>query len=490
MQHQSVINYRATIKILGSIILITGLAMLVPMTYALITHHGADALAFIKTAPWAIAIGALLLLCFKSTNAKFRTRDGYMVVALCWIMASFIGAFPYYFSTFTESFIDAFFESTSGFTTTGCTAVDGGVLSDSLLLWKALSHWLGGMGILIFVLSILPALGINGQFIARAEAPGPVFEKMAVRLSDSTKILYVTYIILTLAEFLLLAASPKMDAFEALVNAMGSISTGGLLVHTGGISYYNSFYIEVVISIFCVLASINFMLYHYITQGELKRALRDAELRMFLFLMALGIIICTLGLCIYTDASFSKAFRDSFFQVISMSTTTGYVRSPYVVWPATCQMILFALMLIGGCSASTSGSIKVVRFIVMFKLIVRGTYKRVHPRSVVPVKLNGQVLSSQVVSGICGFILTYLAIFLFSGIVISLQGLDLETTLGTALAMLSNTGAAFGITASAGNFAAYAPGLKLFLCLLMYVGRLEIYTILVLFTRHFWNRSR
>ena len=487
---QNIINYRATLKILGAIILITGLAMLVPWVYAVATGDAVCASAFRRSAPPAIILGVLLSLCFKSTNAKFKTRDGYMVVALCWMMASFIGSFPYFFSTFTDSFIDAFFESTSGFTTTGCTAVAQGVLPDSLLLWKAFSHWLGAMGILIFVLSILPALGINGQFIARAEAPGPVFEKMAVRLSDSTKILYITYIILSAAEFILLSISEKMNAFEALVNTLGSISTGGLLVHTSGISHYDSIYIEVVISMFCILASINFMLYHYIATGQIKRALKDTELRVFLLLMAIGIIVCTLGLYFHNDATFGKALRDSFFQVISMSTTTGYVRSPYVVWPVTCQMVLFALMLIGGCSASTSGSLKVVRFVVAFKLIARGSYKRVHPRSVVPVKMNDQVLPSQVVSRICGFILTYLAIFLFSGIVISLQGLDLETTLGTALAMLSNTGAAFGVTASAGNFAVYAPGLKLYLCLLMYIGRLEIYTILVLFTRHFWNKTR
>lgn len=487
---QNLMNYRATVKIIGAIILITGIAMLVPWAHAVISHDALCSGAFLKCAPPTILVGAILSLRFKSTNAKFRTRDGYMVVALCWVVASFIGAFPYYFTTYPDSFIDAFFESTSGFTTTGCTALSAGVPADSMLLWKALSHWLGAMGILIFVLSILPALGINGQFIARAEAPGPVFEKMAVRLSDSTKILYITYIALSVAEFILLVISPKMDVFEAIITTMGSISTGGLLTHSAGISYYNSIYIEIVISVFCILASVNFMLYHYINRGQIKRAICDTELRIFLLLMAIGIFVCTMGLCVFTGADLGKALRDSFFQVVSMSTTTGYVRSPYVIWPVTCQMVLFALMLIGGCSASTSGSIKVVRFVVMFKLIVRGTYKRVHPRSVVPVKMNDQVLPSQVVSGICGFILAYLAIFLFSGLVVSIQGFDLETTLGTVLAMLSNTGAAFGLTASAGNFAAYSPLLKLYLCLLMYIGRLEIYTILMLFTRHFWNKTR
>ena len=218
--------------------------------------------------------------------------------------------------------------------------------------------------------------------------------------------------------------------------------------------------------------------------------MRDLELRVFLFLIVVGITICTIGLVVYNDENWMQAFRDSFFQVISMSTTTGYVRSPYVIWPVTCQLVLFSLVLIGGCSGSTSGSIKVVRFIVMFKLIIRGSYKRIHPRAVVPIKLEGNVVSNQVISGISGFILTYLAIFLFSSIVLSIQGFDMESTMGTVLAMLSNTGAAFGVTASAGNFTAYAPLAKLFLCLLMYVGRLEIFTILVLFTRHFWNKTK
>lgn len=488
--YQQTTNYKAIIKILGAIILITGIAMLVPLLYALLTGNAKDSRAFILVAPFAIVLGAVLTLSFKSTNAKFKTRDGYLVVALCWVIASLIGAFPYYFAEFANNFVDAFFESTSGFTTTGCTAVSDGVLSHSLILWKALSHWLGAMGILVFLLSVLPALGINGQFIAKAEAPGPIFEKMAVRLSDSTRILYFTYIVLTFAEFLLLVASPKMDAFNALVNSLGSISTGGLLVHPDGVAYYNSFYVEFIISIFCILSSVNFMLYHYLSKGNFAKILKDTELRLFLSLIASGVLICTIVLMISGKMGFTSAFRDSFFQVISMSTTTGYVRSPYTLWPTTCQLVLFFLMLIGGCCASTSGSIKVIRFAVMIKLVLRGTYKLVHPRSVVPIKINDTVVPSKIVSGMSEFILTYLAILLFSSIVVSLQGFDLETTIGTVLAMLSNTGAAFGVTLSAGNFAAYSSGLKLFLCLLMYTGRLELFTILVIFTRHFWNKSR
>lgn len=487
---QANINYRAIIKILGAIIFIVGLAMIVPWVYAEVTHSMVDAIAFRKSAPPTIIVGAYLMFHFKSTDAKFRTRDGYFVVALCWIVASFIGAFPYYFSTFTTDFVDAFFESTSGFTTTGCTAVNGGVLSHSLLLWKALSHWLGGMGILIFVLSILPALGINGQFIARAEAPGIVFEKMAVRMSDSTRVLYMTYISLTVAEYIFLVISPKIGWFDALVNSLGSISTGGLLVHPEGVSYYDSFYVEIVISIFCLLASINFMLYNYIRNGHILQVLKDIELRAFLSIIAVGIIISTIMLMVHSNESLYNAFRDSFFQVISMSTTTGYVRSPYSIWPATCQIVLLTLMFIGGCGGSTSGSIKVIRIVVMMKMIVRGSYRRLHPRSVVPIRVGEQVIPAQVVSGISGFIITYMAIFLFSIIVLSIQGLDIETTMGTVLAMLSNTGAAFGVATSAGNFAVYSLGLKLYLCLLMFIGRLEIFTILVMFTHHFWGKSR
>lgn len=490
MHFSAKINYKAILRIIGIILFIVGLSMLIPWVYAESTGDISAAHAFRKCSLPTIIIGAIITFAIRAPHAKFRAREGYIVVTACWLLASFVGSFPYYFSDFTNSFIDAFFESTSGFTTTGCTAVATAVLPKSLLLWKAISHWLGGMGILVFVISILPALGINGQMMARAEAPGPVMEKMTVRMSDSAKILYVTYISFTVIEFILLMLSDTMGTFDAAINTLGSISTGGLMVHPEGIAYYDSLYVEIIISIFCILASINFILYYSIATGKFSYVLKDVELRAYLIIIAVGIIICTLGLALQSDSSFGMALRESFFQVISMATTSGYTRSPYTVWPSVCQMVLITLMFIGGCAASTSGSIKVIRIVVMLRLIWRGCTKRLHPRAVVAVKVGGHAISAPVVSQITVFILTYMLIFLFSSLVISFQGLDLETTITSTLAMLSNTGAAFGEPAAMGHFAFFHPALKVFLSLLMVVGRLELFTVIILFTRNFWGKDR
>ncbi len=484
------INYKAIAKILGVIIFILGISMAIPWIYAEITQDAATAAGFRLCAPATLFTGALIAFCIKGQRAKFRSREGYIVVAACWVIASLIGAFPYYLSGFADNFIDAFFESTSGFTTTGCTTIDNAFPTKSLLLWKAISNWLGGMGILVFVISILPALGINGQMIARAEAPGPVLEKMTVRMSDSAKILYLTYFTFSIAEFILLMLSGKMPAFDAVVTTMGSISTGGLSVHPEGIAYYDSIYIEIIISVFCILASLNFVLYHYLVTKKASYFIKDIELRAYLIIIAAAVSLCTIGLMAASNDSFGSALRDSFFQVVSMATTTGYTRSPYTIWPSACQVILLTLLFIGGCATSTAGSIKVIRVLVMLKLIWRGCFKRIHPRSVVAVKLGDNAVSAPVVSGITVFILTYMMILLLSSFLLSLQGLDMETTITTALGMLSNTGTGFGETALIGNYSMFHPALKLFLSALMIVGRLELFTIIIVFTSNFWGKDR
>lgn len=490
MSRNNLINYKAILRILGVILFIIGISMAVPWIYAEVTGDGAAAFAFRICSPPTIIIGGAVSFFVRAPSARFRAREGYIVVASCWVLAAVAGAFPYLLSGFTDSYVDALFESTSGFTTTGCTAVDNAFLSRSLLLWKAIGHWLGGMGILVFVISLLPALGINGQMIARAETPGPVLEKMTVRMSDSAKILYITYFSFTIIEFILLMLSGKMPVFDAVINTMGSISTGGLMVHPGGIAHYDSLYIEMVISVFCILASVNFVLYHYLVTKKSSYVLKDVELRAYLIIIILAIAICTAGLALHSDSTIGEALRESFFQVISMSTTAGYTRTPYTIWPTACQVVLIVLIFIGGCAASTSGGLKVIRLLVMLKLIFRGCVKRIHPRSVVAVKIGGQAVAAPVVSQITVFILMYMMIFLFSAFVISLQGLDMETTLTSTLAMISNTGASFGEAASMGNFSIFHPALKLYLSILMIVGRLELFTIIILFTRNFWGRDR
>ncbi len=486
-----VTNYKAIIKILGIITFIIGLTEIIPWVYAEVAGEVAAAHGFRICALPTIMIGVLVLLLLKTGRSRFGPREGYLVVASCWVLASIIGAFPYMFSGVTDNFIDALFESASGFTTTGCTALPGGLgmTSRSLLLWKAIGNWLGGMGILVFVISLLPTLGINGQVIARAETPGPVMQKMTVRMSDSAKVLYITYFSFTIIEFILLMLSGKMSVYDGVITTLGSISTGGILVHPEGIAYYGSLYIEVIISLFCLLASINFILYHYLITGKPSYVVKDIELRAYITIIVCAIIICTFGLVTVSGESYGEAFRNSFFQVISFASTAGYVRTPYLVWPAACQMVLLTIMLIGGCSASTAGSIKVIRILVMCKMIMRGCVRRMHPRSVVAVKVGKSAIPAPVVSSISVFLLTFMSILLLSALVISLQGVDMETSITAALCMLSNTGAGFGSVASLGHFALFHPALKLYLSALMIVGRLELFTIIILFTRNFWGKK-
>ncbi len=488
---KKIVNYKLIARILGFLLLIVGVAMIPAIICAHVYDEFKSFQALLITASQCLLWGAILVIAMRSERSKFRTREGYMVVASCWVIASLIGSFPYLLSGFAPNFWDALFESTAGFTTTGCTAFNYDTMPNSLILWKATSNWLGGMGILVFVISILPALGINGQFIARAEAPGPVLEKMSVRMSDTAKILYLSYFSLSIIEFLLLLFGSDMPAFDALINTMGSISTGGVGIHSDGIMHYDSLFVEIVIIVFTYLASINFLLYHYAASGKWRYVLKDIELRYFTGLIAGGTLICTLAQFFSgTAPSLGNAFRTSLFQITSFCTTSGYVGSDYCSWPAICSALFVLLMFIGGCAASTSGSVKVIRVMTLMKLVRRAFKKKLHPRQVVAIKVGEKATPVHVVSEITVFILLYAMVFLVGSLLLALQNLDLETTLSTTLGMLSNTGLGLGEGANVGNYSMFSNGLKPVLCMLMIIGRLEMFPIIVLFTRNFWGKDR
>lgn len=482
-------NYRVLIKIFGTIVLIIGIAMIIPWIYAEATGDVRVASAFRACVPVILIIGVCVSVLFQSDRPQFHTRDGYLVVSLCWILASFAGSFPYYLSGYTESYIDALFESTSGFTTTGSTILVGGLTNRSLLLWKAVSHWLGGMGILVFVISILPALGISGQFIVRAEAPGPVYQKTTTRISSSARALYVTYFSFTVLEFILLMTSGKMPLYDATINTLGSISTGGLCAEPAGVIAYHSLYVELVMAAFCILASVNFILYHYLISGKITGFLRDIELRAYLLIIAAAGLLCSLNLITVSGLRPGEALRESFVQTAFMASTAGFYRSDQFIWPAACQFIMLSLILIGGCSASTAGSIKVIRILVMFKLMARGMTRRIHPRSLVAVKLGGNAISAPVVSNITIFLLTFGTLIVVTALLLSIQGNDIETSLMTAIALLSNTGTAVTHGVTLNEFSLYHPLLKIYMCVLMIAGRLELFTVILLFTRGLWGRK-
>ncbi len=484
-------NYKILIKISSLILAVTGISMIPSIICAAYYGETACLKAF---AFFFVLFTAAGFLIYKAVPARYRhisARDGFLIVAACWIVSCLFGAFPYMFSGEGFTFAQSVFESTAGFTTTGATSVDGFLGPKSLILFKAVAHWLGGMGILILAVSILPAMGIGGQNIAKAETPAPKVDKLSNRISDSARILYIMYLALSLIEFFMLIFNSKMTVFDALVNTLSTISTSGIITHETGLAFYESFYVEIVITVFTIFASINFNLYYFLLNRRIKEFFGNTELRAFLGIVAIVTVIITVNLWIngIYDGIFSS-LRYAFIQVVSFISTSGFTFTNFMSWPVLSKLLLFMLMFIGGCAASTGGGIKVIRVVVMMKLIFRGFKRRIHPRSVVAVKIGGKAVSGPMVSQISTFILVYLLVYIVSCVILSLNNLDFETTLTTAAGIMSNSGIGMGMFGTAGNLSMFNSGSQLFMSLLMLIGRLELFTLLFLFVPSFWNPTR
>lgn len=470
---------------------IVGLSLIPCIICAAIYHEKTCLIDCIICAVLYITIGFSSFRHIVLTDRIVRARDGYLIVASCWIFACLLGCIVFFFSDQTFTFAEACFESTAGFTTTGATLMYEVTASKSMLLFKAIAHWLGGMGILVFIVSIFPKLGIGGQSIAMAETPTPKIEKVTDRISDTTRILYILYIAFTLIEFCLLFASKKIDLFDAIVNTLSTISTGGFMTHDVGIAYYESIYVEAVIIVFSLLVSVNFSLYYFFFTKKPFELFKNTELRVFLTTIFVVAILISLNLTYYgTYSTFLEAFRSSITQVVSFATTSGFSFADYLKWPSFSKMLLFLLMLVGGCASSTAGGLKTIRAIVAFKLVTRGFVKRIHPRSVVSVKIGESSLDSKILSQIATFIVTFICILLIGTLVLSIECPSLATAMSTTVSLLSNTGLSIAETSALNSFNLYSQGLLIFQSLLMLIGRLELFTILMLFVPEFWNFSR
>lgn len=484
------LNFKLILRISGFALAISGAAMMPSMLCALIRGETGCMKSFIICGVLFMVLGFFLFKRF-SSGRTLRIRDGYMIVGACWLMLCLFGAFPYYFSGYGLSIAQSLFESTAGYTTTGASNIIGEIAPRSLLLYRSTTHWLGGMGILVLAVSVLPALGIGGQNLARAEMPSPKIDKVTNKISDSARILYITYFAFTIMEFILLAASSKMDLFEATVNTLSTISTGGLMTHAGGLAFYDSGYIETVITCFSFLAAINFNIYFFAIQRRGREVLGNSELRTYAGIVLIFTLLISLNLTssgVYE--SFGASVRHAVTQVVSFASTSGFAFANFNQWPMFSRMLLFVLLFIGGCAASTGGGMKVVRVMVMFKLIRRGFRTRIHPRSVVSVRLGNEPLTPAGVSQISTFILMYFLVFIIGTLVLSIDAPDLGTAMGTSASCLSNTGITFGDFSTTGDFSMYSSASQLFMGLLMITGRLELFTILMLFTPGFWNPNR
>ncbi|MEG1584408.1 MAG: potassium transporter TrkG, partial [Anaerovorax sp.] len=343
---------------------------------------------------------------------------------------------------------------------------------------------------LIFAISILPSLGIGGQKIIRGETPVPTLEKAELRLSDSAKILYLVYILFTILAIFFLKLG-GLNFFDTITHAFSSMGTGGLFNYANGVAQFDTVYVQMVMTVFSLLASINFVMYHHLIHGHWRDCFEDAEFKAFFIILGSVILLLTLNLWINgTYESLATAFKHSFFQTSAFMSTASYASADYTLWPTFCQMLLFILLFIGGCSASTCGSIKVIRVLVFIKLIARGLNKRLHPTAVVSVKISGKTISAERISTTTNFLLLYFAIFVISVIIISLDNLDMTTTISASAAILSNTGMGMGLIGPSGSFEIFSAPIRLYLSFLMLVGRLELFAIIVLLTPSFWNPAK
>lgn len=416
-------------------------------------------------------------------------RAGYLFVTLSWVFATVLGATPFVVSGYIPSWPDALFETMSGFTTTGATNLaDIERLPQSLLLWRATTHWLGGMGIVVLTVAVFPLLGINGRALMEAESPGPQVEKFTPRLSQTASILWFMYCGLTVACVALLMFG-GMGAVDAVCHAFAAMGTGGYSTKNLSVGAFDSAYIDVVLTAFMILAGSNFAIYWKMLSGKFRIAARDAEWRAYLAVIAFASLAIAVNL-LATGAypSFAQALRYAAFQVATIITTTGFATADYLQWPFFSQTVLFLLMFIGGCAGSTAGGIKVGRALTMLKMGFSEMKYLLNPRGVYGIFVNGEYMRKTVVYDIAAMVFLYFVAALASTLVVSIGGYDIMTCLSATLATLGNIGPGFSLVGPMFNYGFFPGWIKLWLTFVMLVGRLEVYTVLVLFTRAFWKR--
>ncbi len=484
------IRFSPVLHIVSLLLILISLFMLLPAGIALYNGDIESAEAFGFTIIFTIVLCIVLWLLSRPKNGTkhhLRTREGFLMVTASWIAASAVGALPFVLSGAIPSYTDAFFETMSGFTTTGAsilTAIEP--LPRSILFWRSLTHWLGGMGIVVLTVAILPFLGVGGVQLVRAESPGPTLDKIAPKITQTAKILWYLYLALTVLETILLMLG-GMDLFDALTHTFGTLATGGFSPRNASVGAYNSGYIDWVITIFMMMAGMNFGLYHKLLNGDIKDIFRNTELKAYLGIFGISVLIITISLLdIY--GGFGKALRFAGFQAASFITTTGYATADFDLWPMAAKGVLFFLMFVGGCSGSTGGGPKVIRLVALFKLALNEMRYMSRPLGIFRVRINGEPVKKDFLYAVSGFVLLYLLCLMVVTIVVSIFGTDITTGFTTALVTVGNIGPGFGKIGPTMNYAFYNPFVKWVLSAAMLAGRLEVYTVLILLTPSFWSR--
>ena len=476
-------NIRMVLRVVGRVTMLVAGSMLIPLVVALL--YGESPVPFCLAAGVTFAVG--LALSRIPSPPHFYVREGFFAVGLIWLLTGVAGGLPFYFSGEFASFVDCVFESCSGFTTTGATILtDIEACSQGILFWRSFIHWMGGMGVLVLATAIVPSLGIRSQYLTQAETPGPVFSKLVPKQSQTSKILYGIYCALTLLETLCLKLA-GMPLYDAFIHAFSTAGTGGFSNRNASVGAYGSFAIDMIISIFILLFSLNFAVYFLLLTRRFQDVLESDELRFFLLVVAgaTGVIFIQI-LPLYGGPL--EAFQYAFFQVCSIISTTGFSTVDWSYWPQFTQFILILLMFCGACAGSTGGGMKCSRVLLLLRCVRRELHRIAHPRSVQVVKLDGKTVEESTLHSVLVFVGCYLMIVLAGGLIISLDGVSFSESFSSALTSVSNVGPGLEAVGPAGNFAAFSWLSKLTMSFCMIVGRLEIFPILVLFSREAWKR--
>ncbi|MFH1137277.1 MAG: TrkH family potassium uptake protein [Pseudomonadota bacterium] len=482
-------NLGLTINLVGILNLFLALALVVPLLVSLAYRDGA-AWCFIYSIALTLAASLLMFVCTrkKDDRREIRHREGMAVVALGWFTAGIFGALPFYLSGEFPSYLDSLFEAVSGFTTTGAsilTKVEG--LPAGLLFWRSMTHWLGGMGIIVLTIAILPFLGVGGMQLFKAEVPGPVADRLQPRITETAKELWKVYLVLTGAQVLLLHWG-GMNLFDSFCHTFGTLATGGFSTKNASIGHYDSVYFDVVITVFMLLSGLNFALHYQALRGNFAPFFRNSELRFFLGVFAVGTLVAAWSTWRGDLLSPAQSLRHGAFQTASILTTTGFATIDYELWPPLAQLILVLCMFIGGSTGSTAGGVKCLRIMLLFKQGHRELRRLIHPRAVIQVKLRGRPVSDEIMNSVWGFFILFVGLFLAASVALAAMGLDLATALTAAAACIGNIGPGLGSVGPMENYAHLPDAAKAVLVLCMILGRLEVYTVLILFVPEFWKK--
>lgn len=487
MKGKAEINVQQVIHLISTFLVFEGIFMLPGMFFAFYFNEDKPLILFYSFLITSGTGGISWYLTLKERKDSINKREGFLVVSLTWIIISLFGSLPFMMSGAIPSFTDAFFETISGFTTTGASILSNvEIMPKSLLFWRSMTHWIGGMGIIVLSVAVLPFLGVGAMQLYAAEMPGVTKDKLHPRITETAKRLWVIYLVLTVVHVILLMLG-KMPLLDSLCHAFGSMGTGGFSTKNASIGAYSP-YIQYVTAIFMFIAGMNFTLHYFSVTGNFKLVWRNEEFRKYLIIILGFTLYIAVMLVFQTGLASEPAFRAALFQVVSIITTTGYFTSDYVVWPLEIWLFIFLLMFVGGMAGSTGGGVKVVRQILLLKNAGKELKRALHPQAIIPVRLDHKAVSQDLIFKIMAFFQLYLLVFVAGVLALSFIGLDFMTALGASISALGNIGPGLGNVGPVGNYGFVPDTGKWILSALMLLGRLELFTVLILFSRSFWRR--